>query len=346
MPGEGVRDGKNQSARDGVRGLRTWRLAPVVALVLGIVLLFGSLAGAQVRQLSVVTGGTGGVYYVLGGALAELLTRHVPNVNAVAEVTSASVDNLFLVDSGEADIAFSLADTVYLAMRGEGPFAGSGPLPLRALVNIYPNFNHLVTSADSGIQSVADLRGKRVSTGSPGSGTEVTALRILQAYGIDPDRDIRRELLGAAESADALRDGRIDAFFWSGGYPTGAVSDIANSPRFDIFIVPMGDIVDKLLEEHGPFYAVSWFRAGWYSGDVKEDTPTVGVPNLLMVHEDMDEELAYQITKAIFEYKHELEAVHPAAEQFSLQDAATSLVAPYHPGAIRYYKETGVWPGE
>ncbi|OUM94822.1 MAG: C4-dicarboxylate ABC transporter substrate-binding protein [Firmicutes bacterium ZCTH02-B6] len=324
--------------------MRTVRWSCVVAVILGITLLFGTVASAQVRQLSVVTGGTGGVYYVLGGGLAELLTRRVPNVNAVAEVTSASVDNLFLVDAGEADIAFTLADTAYLAVRGEGPFAASGPLNIRALVAIYPNFNHLVTTAGSGINSVSDLRGKRVSTGSPGSGTEVTALRILQAYGLDPDRDIRRELLGAAESADALRDGRIDAFFWSGGYPTGAVSDIANSPRFDIYIVPMGDIVPKLLEEHGPFYSVAWFRAGYYAGDVKEDTPTVGVPNLLMVNADMDEELAYQIVKAIFEYKHELELVHPAAEQFSLDTAATSLVAEYHPGAIRYYKEMGVWP--
>lgn len=318
----------------------------MIALILGITLLFGSIAGAQVRQLSVVTGGTGGVYYVLGGALAELLTRRVPNVNAVAEVTSASVDNLLLIDSKEADIAFTLADTAYLAVRGEGPFAATGPLPLRTLAAIYPNFNHLVTAAGSGITSVADLRGKRVSTGSPGSGTEVTALRILQAHGLDPDRDVRRELLGAAESADALRDGRIDAFFWSGGYPTGAVSDIANSPRFDIYIVPMGDIVPKLLEEHGPFYSVSVFEAGWYSGDVKEDTPTVGVPNLLMVHADMSEELAYQITKAIFEFKHELEAVHPAAAQFTLESAPTSQVAAYHPGAVRYYKEAGVWPGE
>lgn len=326
--------------------MRTHRFAPLVVLILGA-LLFGSVAAAQVRQLSIVTGGTGGVYYVLGGALAELLTRHVPNVNAVAEVTSASVDNMYLLESQDADIAFALSDTAYLAVRGEGPFAATtGPIPLRVLAAIYPNFNHLVTTVDSGIQTVADLRGKRVSTGSPGSGTEVTALRILRAYGIDPDRDIRRELLGAAESADALRDGRIDAFFWSGGYPTGAVADIANSPRFDIFIVPMGDIVEQLLEEHGPFYSVAWFRAGYYAGDVKVDTPTVGVPNVLMVHADMDEELAYQIVRAIFENKHELEAVHPAAEQFTLESAVTSQIAEYHPGAIRYYKEKGVWPGD
>lgn len=330
-----------------MRLLRTFRLAPVVALLLGILLLFGSVAAAQVRQLSIVTGGPGGVYYVLGGALADLLTRHVPGVNAVAEVTSASVDNMYLLESGDADIAFSLSDTVYMAVRGEGPFAATtGPIPLKVLVNIYPNFNHLVVAADSGIQSVTDLRGKRVSTGSPGSGTEVTALRILEAYGLNPDRDLRRDLLGAAESADALRDGRIDAFFWSGGYPTGAVADIANSPRFDIYLVPMGEIVDKLLEQHGPFYSVAWFRAGYYAGDVKEDTPTVGVPNVLMVHADMDEELAYQIVRAIFENKHELEAVHPAAEQFDLESAVGSLVADYHPGAIRYYKERGVWPGD
>lgn len=323
------------------------RLTLLALLVLAVTVVFGPVAAAQQVQLSVVTGGTGGVYYVVGGGLAELLTRHLPDVNAVAEVTSASVDNIYLIESKEADIAFALSDTVYLAVRGEGPFAGTtGPIPLRALAAIYPNFNHLVTTADSGIRSVTDLKGKRVSTGSPGSGTEVTALRILRAYGLDPDRDIRRELLGAAESADALRDGRIDAFFWSGGYPTGAVSDVANSPRFDIFIVPMGEIVEQLIAEHGPFYSVATFRAGFYSGDVKEDTPTVAVPNMLVVHADMDEELAYRIVRAIFEHKSELDAVHPSAQLITLEGAPTSQVAPYHPGAIRYYKEMGVWPGE
>lgn len=327
-----------------VRRVRARRaLAVVLSGVLSALIGAEALAAARNVQLSIVTGGTGGVYYVLGGGLANLLTRRVPGVNAVAEVTSASVDNILLVANKEAEIAFSLSDTAYLASRGMGPFQKTGPVPIRVLTVLYHNFNHLVTRAGSGIRTVADLRGKRVSTGAPGSGTEVTALRILRAYGLDPDRDLRRDFLGVAESADALRDGRIDAFFWSGGYPTGAVMDLASTPGFDVFVVPMGDVVPKLVEQHGPFYSVATFPAGSYNGDVKQPTPTVGVPNVLLVHADMDEQLAYDIVKAIFEYKDELVAVHPSAAEITLEDGPTSKVAPYHPGAIRYFREKGAW---
>lgn len=320
-------------------------LAGMVVLGALVLSLAGpALGAARNVQLSIVTGGTGGVYYVLGGALANLLTRHVAGVNAVAEVTSASVDNILLLASKDAEIAFSLSDTAYLATRGAGPFQSTGPVPIRVLTVLYQNFNHLVARSGSGIQTVADLRGRRVSTGAPGSGTEVTALRILQAYGLDPERDLRRDFLGVAESADALRDGRIDAFFWSGGYPTGAVLDLASTPGFDIFVVPMGDIVPRLVQQYGPFYAVATFPAGSYNGDVKQATPTVGVPNVLLAHADMDEQLAYDIVKAIFEYKDELVAVHPSAAEITLQEGPTSRVAPYHPGAIRYFREKGVWP--
>ena len=321
-----------------------WMLAVALAALMVAISAAQALGGAARNvQLSIVTGGTGGVYYVLGGGLANLLTRRVPGVNAVAEVTSASVDNILLIANKEAEIAFSLSDTAYLAARGMGPFQQTGPVPIRVLTVLYHNFNHLVARAGSGIRTVADLRGKRVSTGAPGSGTEVTALRILRAYGLDPDRDLRRDFLGVAESADALRDGRIDAFFWSGGYPTGAVMDLASTPGFDVFVVPMGDIVPKLVEQYGPFYSVATFPAGSYNGDVKQPTPTVGVPNVLLVHADMDEQLAYDIVKAIFEHRDELVAVHPSAAEITLQDGPTSRIAPYHPGAIRYFREKGVW---
>ncbi|WP_324669615.1 TAXI family TRAP transporter solute-binding subunit [Geochorda subterranea] len=322
-----------------------WVSAVALTGVLMGWLAAGAWAGASGRtvQLSIVTGGTGGVYYVLGGGLASLLSRRLPGVNAVAEVTSASVDNILLVADKEAEIAFSLSDTAYLAAQGMGPFEQTGPVPIRVLTMIYQNYNHLVARAGSGIQSVPDLRGKRVSTGAPGSGTEVTALRILRAYGLDPDRDVRRDFLGVAESADALRDGRIDAFFWSGGYPTGAVMDLASTPGFDVYVVPMGEIVPKLVEEYGPFYAVATFPAGAYNGDVREATTTVGVPNVLLVHADMDEQLTYEIVKAIFEYKDELVAIHPSAAEITVQDGPTSQIAPYHPGAIRYFQQQGTW---
>lgn len=303
----------------------------------------GGEASGQ-TQVSIATGGTGGVYYVYGGGIAEVLTRHLEGVNAVAEVTSASVDNIRLLTQGEAEVAFSLADTAYLAVQGEDPF--EEPQPIRALAVLYNNYNHLVVRADSGINTVADLRGKRVSTGAPGSGTEVTALRILQAYGLNPDTDVQRDFLGVQESADALRDGRIDAFFWSGGYPTGAVMDLANTPGVDIKIIPMGEIVDELVAEYGAIYVEDVFAAGSYSDDVKEDTPVVAVPNYLLVPADMDEQLAYDIIRTMFEHKDELVAVHPEAEKLTLERAVSGEVVEYHPGAIRYYEEQGAWPGQ
>ncbi|ADU52184.1 TRAP transporter solute receptor, TAXI family [Thermaerobacter marianensis DSM 12885] len=301
----------------------------------------GGGGGAQGGQIRIATGGTGGVYYIYGGAIAEVLTRHLEGVNAVAEVTSASVDNILLLASGQAELAFSLADTAYLAAQGQDPF--DGPQPVRALAVLYNNYNHLVTRADSGIRTLADLKGKRVSTGAPGSGTEVTALRILEAAGLDPETDVKREFLGVQESADALRDGRIDAFFWSGGYPTGAISDLANTPGLDIYLVPMGEVVDTLVQKYGAVYVEDVFPAGAYSGDVKQDTPTVAVPNYLLVPASMDEQRAYDILKTLFDYKDELVAVHPEAEKLTLENAVTGQVVEYHPGAIRYYQEQGAW---
>lgn len=338
------------------RGMRRWLPTTFILLLACAVALSGcgsqptgssgggeGQAGGQ-KQISIATGGTGGVYYIYGGAIAEVLTKHLQGVNAVAEVTSASVDNILLLSDGKAELAFSLADTVFLAVQGQKPF--DGPQPVKALAVLYNNFNHLVTREGSGIESVADLKGKRVSIGSPGSGTEVTARRILEAYGLDPDKDIQPDFLGVQESADALRDGRIDAFFWSGGYPTGAVSDLANTPGFDLKIIPLGDAVDDLVNKYGAIYVEDSFPAGAYSGDVKEETPTVAVPNYLLVPADMDEELAYNIIKTLFDHKDELVAVHPAAEDLTLENAVSGKVVEYHPGAIRYYKEKGAWPGQ
>lgn len=330
---------------------RLRRGVPALAVALALAVLAGcggtspagsgSGGGAASGQIRVATGGTGGVYYIYGGAIAEVLTKHLPGVNAVAEVTSASVDNILLLAGGEAELAFSLADTAYLAAQGQDPF--DGPQPVKALAVLYNNYNHLVTRADSGIRTLANLKGKRVSTGAAGSGTEVTALRILEAAGLDPDKDVQREFLGVQESADALRDGRIDAFFWSGGYPTGAVSDLANTPGLDIYLVPMGDVVDDLVQKYGAVYVEDVFPAGAYSGDVKQDTPTVAVPNYLLVPASMDEQRAYDILKTLFEHKAELVAVHPEAEKLTLENAVTGQVVEYHPGAIRYYQEQGAW---
>jgi TRAP transporter TAXI family solute receptor len=312
------------------------------ALVLVALLAGGLSAAPTVQRISIATGGTGGVYFVLGGGLARLISQHIPGVQATAEVTSASVDNMRLIGAKRADLALTLNDTAYDAWKGLGDFRGS-PVPIRVLVPVYDNYNHLVTLDGTGIHRVADLRGKRVSVGSPGSGTEVTALRILRAAGIDPDRDIRKERLGVAPSADALRDRKIDAFFWSGGLPTPAVLDLASTPGIRVKIVPMDDLVEPLRKEFGPLYFRAVISRVVYPG-MDQPVPTIGVANLLVVHQDFPEDLAYRITRLIFERKAELETVHAEAKNITLLRIAGRTPIPFHPGAARYYRERAV-PG-
>ncbi len=312
------------------------------AVLLASLLAAGAAAAPTVRRISIATGGTGGVYFVLGGGLARLISQYVPGVQATAEVTSASVDNMRLIGAKRADVAFTLNDTAYDAWRGLADFRGS-PVPIRVLAPIYDNYNHLVALEGTGINRVADLRGKRVSVGSPGSGTEVTALRILRAAGIDPDRDIRKERLGVAPSADALRDRKIDAFFWSGGLPTPAVLDLASTPGIRVKIVPMDDVIEPLRKEFGPLYFRAVISRVVYPG-MDQPVPTVAVANLLVVHQDFPEELAYRITRLIFERKAELETVHAEAKNITLLRITGRTPIPFHPGAARYYRERGV-PG-
>ncbi len=186
-------------------------------------------AGARTR-LSIATGGTGGVYYPYGGAIARVISAHLPGVEATAEVTAASVDNLKLVRDKKSDIAFTLADTLDDAVAGRGAFSRRGPVPARVLAVLYDNYTHLVATGSSGVARVADLAGKHVSMGAAGSGTELVATRMLRAAGLDPGRDVRPVSLGVSQSVDALKDGKIDAFFWSGGIPTAAVLDLASTP--------------------------------------------------------------------------------------------------------------------
>jgi len=184
-------------------------------------------------RLSIATGNTGGVYYPYGGGLARVISQSVPRVDATAEVTAASVDNLKLIQLGKADIAFVLTDTLDDAIHGRGPFAKM-PVKARTLAVLYPNYTQVATVEGKGINRLADLRGRVVSTGSPGSGTEVIAFRVLRAAGIDPDKDIRRQGLTVNASVDALKDGKIDAFFWSGGLPTASIQDLAATPGMSI----------------------------------------------------------------------------------------------------------------
>jgi uncharacterized protein len=306
------------------------------AATVAAILALAAPAVAQ-QQLSVATGGTGGVYFPIGGGIAELINNHIEGYSAVAEVTGASVENMGLISRGDSDFALALADTVIQAHSGTGAFEGRQLPELRALASIYPNAIQIVALADSGITSLADLRGKRVSVGAPGSGTEVNAQSILTSNGITYD-DIRAERLNFNETADALRDGDIDAGFWSVGPPTSSIMNLAATRGIVLIPLSAEEIANARGDE--PAFAPYTLHAGMYDG-MDADVATIGIPNALVVHEDMDEELAYQVTKTIFEFVDELRAIHPAANDTTVEFTTESTPIPLHPGAVRYFEEIG-----
>jgi uncharacterized protein len=316
--------------------------ATVRAFVALLVVVGAACSGGtqgSAKFLSIATGGTGGVYYPYGGGLAKILNENLPDVRATAEVTAASVDNLKLIRDGRADVAFALADTLADAVKGRGAFEGR-PVPVASLAVLYPNPTHVVTTTASGIASLTDLRGKTISTGSPGSGTEVIAVRILRAAGLDPDKDVTRQGLGVSESAGALKDGKVAAFFFSGGIPTAAIQDLAHTSGMTVRLLPCADVVPALQRDFGDLYFPLDIPAGSYKG-VTEVVPVVGVANVLVVNKSMPEQLAHDITRLLFEKKAELSAIHPEAAHLDLTRAAAGTPAAYHEGALRYYKEAG-----
>jgi TRAP transporter TAXI family solute receptor len=298
--------------------------------------------GSAATFLSIATGGTGGVYYPYGGAIARVLTESLPGVQATAEVTGASVDNLKLMQLGRVDLAFTLADTLAEALAGTGSFQSTGAIgTIRTVVPLYTNFTHVVARQGSGIRTVADLRGKTVSVGSPGSGTELIADRVMSAAGLDPRADITRHTLGVAESAGALKDGKVDAFIWSGGVPTPALQDLAATPGLTMALLAHGDLLPLLERNHGRgLYRAAVIPAGSYRG-VEADTAVVGVTNVLVASSSLDEALVYDIVRVLFERKDALVAAHPEARHLAVPPGAESSPAPFHPGAVRYFRDHG-----
>ncbi len=310
------------------------------AIALTGVLAAGA-AVAQQKTIAIGTGGTGGVYYPLGGGLANVLSKTLPGIQATAEVTGGSVDNLKLIASAQSEIGFSMADAALDAFKGEDKFKG-GKVPLQTLLVLYPNRMHVATIEGTGIEKMADLKGKRVSTGSPGSATEVMAFRVIEAAGLDRDKDLRRERLGVAESVNALKDRKIDAFFWVGGIPTAAVTDLGATPGVKIKLVDHSDLVDKMNAKYGKLYSAGVIAKGAYPGQDK-DNQIVDVWNILVTGNRMSDDDAYKIVKTLVEKKADLVAVHKEAEAFSLENQVQERSPiPFHPGALRYFKEKGV----
>ena len=307
-------------------------------------LFLASLAlsfSSSAQNISIATGGTGGVYYPLGGGMAAVLSKYVPGMQATAEVTGGSVDNLKLIGSGKPYIALTMADATLDAYRGEDKFKGN-KVAVRTLMILYPNRMHVVSTESRGVNKMSDLKGKRVSTGSPGSATEVMAFRVIEAAGLDKDSDMKRERLGVAESVNAIKDGKIDAFFWVGGLPTASVTDLANTPGTKLKMIDHADTVAAMNKKYGNLYIEDTIPKDMYRG-MDADNKQATVMNILIAHESMDDKTAYNIVKTIFDKRDDLIAVHKEATNFRLENQkAGASPIPFHPGAVKYFAEKGI----
>lgn len=297
------------------------------------------------QQLAIATGTTGGVYYPLGGAMANMLSRSIPGMSATVEVTGGSVANLQLLGAGRVGMILTQVDAAVDAVRGVERFRGR-PVPARAIAVLYTNRMQVVTTEASGIRTMEDLRGKRVSTGAPGSATEVMAFRLIEAVGLDKDKDFRaRERLSPAESTNAIKDGKLDAYFFVSGVPTSAVTDLAASPGVQIVLIDHAQYVPKIVEKYGPVYFPEVIPAGTYPGQ-KTDNHQMSVGNIIAVREDMPAELVTRILDVIWKGRGELAQVHAEARNFTLERQKTSAAGiPWHPAAEAYWKTQGAQLG-
>lgn len=299
---------------------------------------------AATRYIVIGTGGTGGVFYPYGGGLAQLLSKKLPETQATVEVTGGSVDNVKLLSTGEAEIGFSTVDSAYDGFKGEAAYKDVGPQKIATLAVLYPSVLHTVASKSSGIKTVADIKGKRASVGSSGSSTESIADRVLAAAGLAPMADVTRDNLGVAESVGALKDGKVDVFFWIGGVPTAAVKDLVSTNANDVTFINTGDLAGGLAEKYPGVYSPATLKKGAYDG-LAEDLSVLGVDNVLLVPEALDGGLVKEVLAAIFDNLAEVAAIHPVAKQLKLETAAAKTAVPHHPAAIEFYKSRGVTAG-
>ena len=310
-----------------------------------LVPLLGVPSGhAATRYIVIATGGTGGVFYPYGGGLAQLLSKKMPDMQATAEVTGGSVDNVKLLAKGDAEIGFSTVDSAYDGLKGQEVYKDVGPQKIATLATLYPSVLHVVASKASGIKTAADIRGKRASVGSAGSSTESIADRVMTAAGLDPVKDVTRDNLGVAESVGALKDGKVDVFFWIGGVPTAAVKDLVSTNANDVVFINTGDLAGALAEKYPGVYRPSTLKKGAYDG-LDADLPVLGVDNVLLVPEAMDGALVKEILATIFDNLAEVAQIHPVAKQLKLETAAAKSAVPHHPAALEFYKSRGVTAG-
>jgi hypothetical protein len=313
--------------------------AALLALVLGGCATDDPVPPWHSGRLVIGTGDTTGVFYQVGGGYADIITAHLPGYVASTAPTTGGADNLLRLATGDVQLALVSRDVAADALGGAGPFAGSAP-QIRALARIHSSYAHLMVRADAGIGSVAQLRGARVSTGAVNSDTDTVALRLLAAAGLDPDGDIVRRSLTLPEATGALRDGRIDAMFWSGGLPTVGISELVD--RAAIRFLPLGDLLPELERSHPGTYAAATIPAATY--DLSGDVGTVSVANLLVVATATPDDLAYDLTRLIFDHQSELSIVHPEWRSVDPVTAPATEPVSLHPGAAEYYADRASQP--
>ena len=318
------------------------------ALIVIVSLIITSVAGAQAKQeklsFSIATGGTGGVWYPLGGAIGGVIGKYVPDTEATSEATTAAIDNMKLLGAGKAGMAF--AYDYHIGWANEGKVPGiTAKHKIRLMMGFYEQPFHIVTTVGTGITDVMQLKGKRVSVGAPNSGTEEQADYVLKALGIDWNKDIKKEKLGAGESVAALKDGKIDAFFWSGAVPTASIIDMASTPGNKMVLLPIGgEIAAKIMKGNPGVFHKTVFPKDCYSG-VDRDVDAIAITAVLQVMDTFPADRLYQILKAIFNNKTELSAVWKGAMQLTPQKAVQQVTPDalkyLHPGARKFFKEMG-----
>ena len=325
------------------------RALACTALILAVALGIATAAPAQQKQeklsFSIATGGTGGVWYPLGGAIGGVIGKYVPNTEATSEATTAAIDNMKLLSAGKAGMAFAYDYHVGWANQGKGPGIPGTP-QIRLVMGFYEQPLHIVTTAGTGITSLMQLKGKRVSVGAPNSGTEEQADYVLKALGIDWNKDFKKEKLGASESVAALKDGKIDAFFWSGAVPTASIIDMASTPGSRMVLLPVGgETAARIMKGNPGVFHKTVFPKGCYAG-VDRDVEAIGITAVLQAMDTFPADRLYQILKAIFDNKGELAAVWKGAAGLTPQKAVGQVTPDalkyLHPGARKFFKDQGV----
>ena len=292
---------------------------------------------AKTQFISIGTGGTGGVYYPYGGGLAEIWTKYVKGVKAVAEVTGASVENVRLADKGETVVGLVMGDVAYQAYYADGRFKGK-PQKIYAMFMMYPNLYQVVVLKDSGIKSIYDVKGKNVSVGSPGSGTEFMTNLVFEALGI-PYSEFKVHRLSFVENANALHDKTIDVGIWCVAPGTSSIMDLATTHSIEI--IPFTPEEQKKVCDKYTFYAPFDVPAGTYNG-IDKPVPTVSVWNVVICTQGLSDDLVYNLTKTVFEHQKYLMQIHPFAKYTTPENAIKTSPIPFHPGAVKYFKEIGL----